>query len=129
MEFVLRVGAIAMIGPPFAEPRLRAEANFATAAPGDKRRTRRLVDTAARLAHQPEGSLPAHFSWNPLRAVYRLCHRPEATHDAVTATHFALTRTHMRQQADSPVLILHDTTELNFTSHHALEGTGPVGNG
>src|SRR5437763_11919265 len=117
-----------MTSTPFPDPRTWAEANFAAAALQDRRRTRRLVDTAARLAQQPEGSLPEHFSWNPLRAVYRLCHRPEATHDAVTATHFALTRTSM-EQADSPVLILHDTTELNFTSHHALEGTGPVGNG
>src|SRR6059058_4462910 len=117
-----------MTSTPFPDPRTWAEANFAAAALQDRRRTRRLIDTAAQLAHQPEGSLPEHFSWNPLRAVSRLCNRPEATHDAVTAAHFATTRTHM-EQADSPVLILHDTTELNFTSHHALEGTGPVGNG
>jgi hypothetical protein len=117
-----------MTSLPFPDSSTWARANFAAAELGDKRRTHRLVDTAARLAQQPEGSLPAHFSWNPLRAVYRLCNRPETTHDAVTATHFALTRSHMRQ-ADSPVLILHDTTELNFTSHYALEGTGPLGNG
>jgi len=72
--------------------------------------------------------LPEHFSWNPLRAVYRLCNRPEVTHSAVTATHFTLTRDQM-EQANTTILILHDTTELNFTSHYALEGTGPVGNG
>src|SRR5258708_7034480 len=128
MDFGLRVGVIAMTGPPFAEPRTWAEANFATAALGDKRRTRRLVDTAAQLAHQPEGSLPAHFAWNPLRAVYRLCNRPEVTHADVTAAHFERTRTRMKQTATT-VLILHDTTALNFTSHSALKGTGPVGNG
>jgi hypothetical protein len=117
-----------MTAPPFPEPRTWAEANLAAAQLGDKRRTRRLVDTAAQLAQQPEGSLPAHFSWNPLRAVYRLCNRPEVTHSDVTATHFELTRTRM-EQAHTTVLILHDTTELNFTSHYALEGTGPVGNG
>ena len=72
--------------------------------------------------------MPEHFSWNPLRAVYRLCNRPEVTHSAVTATHFSLTRRRM-EQANTTILILHDTTELNFTSHSALEGTGPVGNG
>src|SRR3954471_22210031 len=107
-----------MTSLPFPDARTWAEANFAAADLGDKRRTRRLVDTAARLAQQPEGSLPAHFSWNPLRAVYRLCNRPEATHDAVTAAHFAGTRTLM-EQAGTTVLILHDTTELNFTSHPA----------
>jgi hypothetical protein len=117
-----------MTAPSFPDPRTWAEANFAAAELGDRRRTRRLVNTAAQLAQQPEGSLPTHFSWNPLRAVYRLCHRPEVTHSDVTLTHFQLTRTRM-EQARSAVLILHDSTELNFTSHHALEGTGPVGNG
>ena len=113
---------------PFLNARTWAEVNFAAAELGDKRRTDRLVDTAAGLAHRPEGSLPAHFAWNPLRAVYRLCNRPEVTQDAVTATHFARTRALM-EQADSAVLVLHDTTELNFTSHYALQGTGPVGDG
>jgi hypothetical protein len=112
----------------FPEPQTWAETNFAASDLGDKRRTRRLVETAAQLAHQPEGSLPEHFSWNPLRAVYRLCNRPEVTHPAVTDTHFRLTRDQM-EQADTPILIIHDTSELNFTSHYALKGTGPVGNG
>ena len=55
----------------FPAARPWAEANFAAAELGDRRRTRRLVDTAEQLAQQPEGSLPAHFSWNPLRAVLR----------------------------------------------------------
>jgi hypothetical protein len=112
----------------FPAPRPWAEANFAAAELGDQRRTRRLVNTAERLAQQPQGSLPAHFSWNPLRAVYRLCNRPEVTHPAVTATHFERTRIAMAQ-VSAPVLILHDTTELNFTTHGALTGTGPVGDG
>src|SRR5947208_76623 len=98
----------------FPTPRAWAEANFKDARLGDKRRTRRLIASAERLAQQPEGSLPAHFAWNPLRAVYRLCNRPEVTHPAVTAPHFDRTRTAMGQTS-APVLILHDTTELNFT--------------
>jgi Transposase DNA-binding/Transposase Tn5 dimerisation domain len=119
---------MAMTLDPFPAPRLWAEANFAGAELGDRRRTRRLITSAERLAQRPQGSLPAHFSWNPLRAVYRLCNRPEVTHAAVTAPHFALTRSRMGETPD-PVLILHDTTELNFTSHGALTGTGPVGDG
>jgi hypothetical protein len=112
----------------FPTPHAWAEANFQAARLGDKRRTRRLVASAERLAQQPEGSLPEHFAWNPLRAVYRLCNRPEVTHPAVTATHFERTRTAM-EQASEAVLILHDTTELNFTTHGALTGTGPIGDG
>lgn len=128
MNCDLRDGAITVTAPPFPEPQAWAKANFAEAELGDRRRTRRLINTAAELAHQPQGSLPEHFSWNPLRAVYRLCNRPEVTHSAVTTAHFGLTRCRM-EQAQATILILHDTTELNFTSHHALEGTGPVGNG
>jgi hypothetical protein len=112
----------------FPTPRAWAEANFKDAQLGDRRRTRRLIASAERLAQQPEGSLPKHFAWNPLRAVYRLCNRPEVTHPAVTATHFDRTRTQIEQISD-PILILHDTTELNFTTHGALTGTGPVGDG
>lgn len=112
----------------FATPRAWAEANFQGARLGDKRRTRRLIASVERLAEQPEGSLPEHFAWNPLRAVYRLCNRPEVTHPAVTATHFERTRAEMAQVA-APVLVIHDTTELNFTTHDALTGTGPVGDG
>jgi Transposase DNA-binding/Transposase Tn5 dimerisation domain len=119
---------MAMTPDTFPAARPWAEANFAAAELGDRRRTRRLVDTAERLAQQPQGSLPAHFSWNPLRAVYRLCNRPEVTHPAVTATHLERTRTEMAQ-VSGPVLVLHDTTELNFTTHGALTGTGPVGDG
>ena len=88
----------------FPAPRAWAEANFQDARLGDKRRTRRLIASAERLAERPEGSLPEHFSWNPLRAVYRLCNRPEVTHPAVTATHFERTRTEMAQVA-APVLV------------------------
>jgi hypothetical protein len=105
-----------------------AEANFQGARLGDKRRTRRLIASAERLAERPEGSLPGHFAWNPLRAVYRLCNRPEVTHSAVTAPHFDQTRTAMRQ-GPGPILILHDRTELDFSTHGALKGAGPVGDG
>jgi hypothetical protein len=102
-----------------------AEANFATARLGDPRRSRRLVRAAAALAAHPEKSLPQVFEWGPLRGFYRLCHRPEATLEAIQHPHWEQTR---RAMAAAPlVLILHDTTELDFTSHRALQGAGPIG--
>ncbi len=80
-----------MIPLPFPDARTWAHENFATVDLKDRRRTQRLLDTAEKIAQEPEGSLPSKFSWNPLRGVYRLCHRPEVTHTAVTAPHFALT--------------------------------------
>jgi hypothetical protein len=116
------------MNPHVEEPRSWAETHFRSAQLGDARRTERLVRTATELARRPEGSLPQHFLLAPLRAVYRLCNRPEVTHEAVTAPHFAETAKALRASSD-PVLILHDLTELNFTSHHALQGLGPTGNG
>src|SRR5262249_13565869 len=104
-----------------------ATANFGSAQLGHKRRTKRLVSSAARIADRPQGSLPSKFPWSPLRAVYRLCNRPEVTHPGVTAPHFRAARQRMGQP--DPVLILHDTTELDFSSHEALEGAGPIGDG
>ena len=112
----------------FPTPRAWAEANFKDARLGDKRRTRRLIASAERLAARPEGSLPEHFACNPVRAVSRPCNRPEVTHPAVTAAHLEPARSAMRQ-VPGPVLILHDRTELDFTTQDALTGTGPVGDG
>jgi hypothetical protein len=104
-----------------------AALHFGTAELGDPRRTRRLVRSAARIAERPDGSLPSKFNWNGLRAVYRLMNRPEATHAQILAPHCRQVHQAMRQQAC--VLIVHDTTELDFTSHRALRGTGPLGKG
>jgi hypothetical protein len=104
-----------------------AQRTFGPVALGDPRRTRRLVASAARIADRPKGSLPSKFDWNGLRAVYRLMNRPEATHEQVLGPHTAQVRQAM---AEAPVaLVYHDTTELDFTSHRALRGTGPLGTG
>ena len=113
---------------PFPEPRTWAEANFSGAQLGDKRRTRRLIDSAERLAQQPQGSLPAHFSWNPLRR--RLSPlQPARSHSPGGHGHAFRIDADRMGEAHDPVLIIHDTTELNFTTHAALTGTGPVGDG
>jgi hypothetical protein len=103
-----------------------AERNFATAQLGDGRRTRRLVESAARIAAHPEKAFPQVFDWNDLRGFYRLCNRREATLTAVMLPHWEHTREAMAAQ--SLVLIVHDTTELDFSSHHALTGIGQIGN-
>jgi hypothetical protein len=110
-----------------AEPRAWAEQQFGPVALGDVRRTRRLVASAAQIAQHPEHSFPQLFDWNALRAFYGLCHREEATLPALQQPHWEHTRQAMRQQP--LVLVLHDTSQLDFTSHAALQGTGPIGEG
>jgi Transposase Tn5 dimerisation domain/Transposase DNA-binding len=110
-----------------AEPRAWAEEQFGQVSLGHQGRTRRLVSAAADIARHPELSFSQVFDWNDLRAFYRLCNRPEATLTALQQPHWELTRQAMGQQP--LVLVLHDTTQLDFTSHPALQGTGPLGEG
>jgi Transposase DNA-binding/Transposase Tn5 dimerisation domain len=110
-----------------ADARAWAELNFGEAALGDRRRTDRLVSSATKIAAHPEKSFPQIFGWNALRGFYRLCDQPEATLDAVQRPHWEHTR---RAMGRHPlVLIVHDTTELDFSGHRALQGAGPIGEG
>jgi len=105
-----------------------ARANFSEVCLGLDCRTDRLIYSAARLALHPGASLPSLFNPNDLRCFYCLLHRKEATHDALLGGHFALTKKAM--QVPDTILIVHDTTELDFTSHKALHPyLGPIGNG
>ncbi len=104
-----------------------AEHNFGSVDLGHRRRTRRLVQSAAAIAARPEQTFPQVFDWNALRAFYNLCDQAEATLPAIQGPHWQLTRQAMGQHP--LVLIVHDTTDLDFTTHAALAGAGPIGDG
>jgi hypothetical protein len=77
---------------------------------------------------RPSGSLPQRLDWNELRGFYRLVDQPAATPDALQAPHRL--RTRRRMTRPDPVLIVHDTSMLDFTSHPALHPhIGPIGDG
>jgi hypothetical protein len=67
------------------------------------------------------------LDWNDLRGFYRLCDQETATLLTLQGPHWQATRAAMRRHP--LVLILHDTTDLDFTDHPALEGAGPIGDG
>jgi Transposase DNA-binding/Transposase Tn5 dimerisation domain len=104
-----------------------AEQNFGAANLRHRRRTRRLVHSAAVIAMMPEKPFNQAFNWNDLRAFYNLCDQEVATLPALQAPHWELTRRAMGRH--ELVLILHDTSELDFTDHPALQGAGPIGDG
>ena len=107
------------------------EEHFGQARLGDRRRTRRLVEVADRLVKHPSGSLPNKMG-NPmdLKALYRLMEKESVTHASVLEPHCERTRRTVETvSAERTVLILHDTTELDFTQRHSLDGMGQVGNG
>jgi hypothetical protein len=105
------------------------EVNFAGAKLGDARRTQRLIRTADLMSRRPGGTLPQKLR-NPadLRAFYRLVNCEEVTHEAILAPHREAT---LKTIADmqTTVLVLHDATELDYTTHRSLGDLGQIGNG
>ncbi len=104
-----------------------AEQNFGSANLRHRRRTRRLVQSAAAIAAWPEKSFNQVFHWNDLRAFYNLCDQETATLPTIQGPHWQLTRQAMGKH--ELVLLLHDTSELDFTDHSSLQGAGPIGDG
>lgn len=106
------------------------EGIFGHAELGDRRRTVRLVSTFELMRRHPGGTLPEKLS-SPadLRAFYRLCDSKDVTHAALikAARQHALQRI---AQCSGPVLILHDATELDYTSLTSLaDDLGQIGKG
>jgi hypothetical protein len=103
-----------------------AASQFGTADLGDKRRTKRLVKLAAMMAGNSSGSIPQQTGGGTdMKAAYRLFASGEVTHAGICDPHFQQTR----QKAGRPgmVFLVQDTCVLNFSSHTACIGLGPIG--
>jgi hypothetical protein len=103
---------------------------FGAAELGDRRRTARLVKTFDRMCAHPGGTLPEKLASPPdLRGLYRLCDSQGVTHEAVLGP----ARAHAERQIEAcpqDVLILHDATELDYTTLTSLAGDlGQIGKG
>lgn len=106
------------------------QAIFGHAELGDRRRTARLVATFNQMRQHPGGTLPEKLSEPAdLRAFYRLCDADDVTHEAIIAA----ARQHtLARVADcpGPVLMLHDATELDYSTLTSLaEDLGQIGTG
>ncbi len=104
--------------------------NFGDVELGDARRTRRLVRLADGMCRHPGGTLPDKFSKPAeLRALYRFMNCEEVTHEALLRPHAEYTRQRLAASA-GVVVVLHDATELDYTSKTSLEGQlGQIGQG
>lgn len=102
--------------------------HFGGAALGDERRSKRLMALADEILLHPGGTWPDKLP-NPadLEALYRLVNRPEVTHGALLAPHRVETLRRMRASNDV-VLILHDTTELDYSGLESID-LAPIGGG
>lgn len=111
-------------------PRTFAQENFGNVRLGDPRRTRRLVQSVEQICRHPGGTLPDKLPRpSQLHGFYRLVNRPETTHQTLIQAHAARTR-QLIEQSNAVVLLLHDATELDYTSIKSLAGVlGQIGQG
>jgi hypothetical protein len=93
---------------------------------GDERLNLRLARIVATLAEHPESSLPqAMEDWAGLKAAYRFFDNPRCQPEEILAAH---RRAALRRIAGRDlILIAEDTTQFDFTTHHAVRGMGPTG--
>ena len=106
------------------------EQHFGQAQLGDRRRTRRLVALADAIVRHPGGSFPDKLkSPAKLEALYRLMKCETVTHQSVLQPHRERTSERISERSGY-TLIVHDTTELDFTTRESLgDDLGQIGNG
>lgn len=108
---------------------------FGTLDLGDKRRTKRLVDVADCMYRHPGSTLPDKMGEPArLRALYRLMDCDDVTHKRIMDGHTQATKRTMtaiaRESPGTVFLILHDATELDYTSLASLaDQLGQIGEG
>jgi hypothetical protein len=106
-----------------------AEQEFGECPLGDPRRTGRLVKIVRQRALQPSGSYAQAAGGNrhDLKGYYRFLNsgRDELSLENLLQTHRQQTLRRMKKE--STVLIVQDTTELNFSSRVHCEGLGQLG--
>ena len=107
------------------DARTWAEEQFGSCELADKRRTRRLIEVASRMAIDPSGSLPDQMeSWSDLKAAYRLFHCDDVTCEAIAQRHWLRTR----RRTSGRYLVINDTTQLDFGLTKKINGLAPTGN-
>ncbi len=114
--------------PSLARREQWAQQQFETADLKDRRRTRRLVQVATRMAGNSSGTIPQQMgSVADMKAAYRLFDSADVTHEAICRPHWQSTR--QRASREPMVFLVQDTAELNYSSHMHCEGLGPIGRG
>jgi hypothetical protein len=95
---------------------------------GDKRRTRRAVLMGQRMALNPGGSIPEQMgSWAATKAAYLLLNETDVTLDNLSWPHWAQTR--QEAVGEELVLMIQDTTEMDFTRQPHIKNLAPIGDG
>jgi hypothetical protein len=102
-----------------------AQQEFGTAELNDKRLKRRLLTLARDFYERPQANLPeACQSQAKTKAAYRFFDHPKSTMDELLKSHYQATV--KRISAENIVLVVQDTTTLNYSAHPLTEGIGPI---
>jgi len=102
---------------------------FAGAALGDIRRTRRAIQIASRMVARPGASLPQLApSRSDLKATYALWRSPMSRPEHLQAGHRDQVRAALEGGTD-PVLLIEDTTVMSWAGNAPVAGLGPIGSG
>jgi hypothetical protein len=105
-----------------------AEATFGKVHLGDERLRRRAVAIAEAIAQQPQASLPRQMQEpGALQAAYRFLQNPQVRYEQLIRPHLEQTRAAAGQEAK--VLLIQDTTDLDYQAHPTTTGLGPIGPG
>jgi hypothetical protein len=106
-----------------------AETEFATLDCGDARRDRRFLRVASDFIRTPAAAIPAACGdWAGTKACYRLFDQPEVNSGAILSAHRAAMLDRLRAANDATtLLVVQDTSALNYDNHRSKEGLGPTG--
>jgi hypothetical protein len=101
------------------------EAELGRAGLGDQRLERRLVSILRDFYARPQASIPqACQSRAKAKAAYRFLEHPDMTLDKVLKPHYEATLE--RLQGEKIILVVQDTTSLNYTTHPATANLGSI---
>jgi len=98
---------------------------FAGAKLGDPRLSRRLLDLASTFYARPAANIPQACGKARAKAAYRFFGHERTTMKTLLEPHHAATLDRMRREPI--VLIVQDSSSLNYTTHRAMQGIGPIG--
>jgi hypothetical protein len=118
-----------MDATPLAEMVSFGQQHFGGCELGDKRLTDRLVQTTDLFLRHPGGTLPDKLNNTAdLIGFYRLANNDKVTHAKLMAAHAARTK-QLMERAAGVVLVIHDTTEIDFSGLESVQGLGQIGHG
>ena len=93
---------------------------------GDKRLDKRFSNILSNIAANPEASIPqACADWKETKGLYRFLSNPKVNTDKILQPHIDATISRIKNERT--VLMIQDTTEIDYTSHKSVEDLGVIG--